>query len=203
VSGALTVSLADPGPVQLVARELETRLKQIFPEKYFVFAWMPAKADRTWFDRYIKRTPAIALGWDGIAPSMDNGRVFAGSMVFSLTCITKNAHSIQGRYYGDALSPGLLAMVRVAAVALQGWVVDPPDNPFCAQGAVQVAAVENIVPEEWVTDDTAVAALKLVIPYEENLPPGMEMDPAGPLELKVGWDFGDDITVNEIIGPIT
>jgi hypothetical protein len=202
VSGALTITLADPGPLQLMSLMLQQRVQAIFPPSYFGFAWMPAKADRNWFKRYVPRCPAAALGWNGVADK-DSAGVFAGIAHFTLALIVKNASSVQGRYLGDALGPGLMPMVRAATIALQGWVIDPPDNPFCAQGGVTVSAVANLYNEDWGDEDTAIAALELAVPYEETLPPGMEQVPAGPLALGITWNFDPQAPQIDSTGLVT
>lgn len=192
MSGTLTPALATPGPLEWMTAAIQARLQQAFPANLFGFAYMPAKADRAWFDKYLSRTPALALGWNGTQADSDEGRIFTGTAHWTLALITKNAGSVQARYVGDKLAPGLFAMARVATLMLHGFLIDPDGTPWTATGTIKVTAIGNLFNEEWGGEGTAIAALDLHVQYEEVPPPGLEQAASsGPLEMNIAWDFGE------------
>jgi hypothetical protein len=192
MSGAVTTALSQDGPLMWMGQAIEARLALAFPPAYFDFAWMPAKADRAWFKRYLRRTPAIALGWNGCQATSDDGGVFTAHAHWTVALITKNAAGPEARLMGDALAPGLFAMQRVATLMLHGWLIDPDGTPWTATGSTIVTAAGNLYNDEWGDEDTAICGLDLSVLYEETLPAGLIPSPSiGNLIDCITWDFGE------------
>jgi hypothetical protein len=190
--------LAQPGPLGWMMQEIQARVQQGFPPKYFDFEIMPQKADREWFNRSLKRTAFVALGWNG-TKAEGKGGVFGGEASFTLALITRNP-VISARYMGDALAPGLFAMVRVATLLLNGFDIEPAGTDWTPSSSIVVNGIGNLYNEDWGRSDIAVAALDLSMVYEEMLPPGLEQSPSGSLSLNLGWNFGGETVLTANIG---
>ena len=187
---AVTQPLADIGPLQWMAQELQARLQSAFPPSYFVFQFMPAKADRAWFKKYVTRYPAVLLGWTGVTGDKDDGGVFEGIAHWTVALVTKNSSNVQARYMGDTLAPGLFPMARIATIILHGYFINPADTPWSASNSAIVNAAGNIYNEDWGDEDTGVAALDVTVRFKETLPPGLEQAPSNALlETAITWNF--------------
>jgi hypothetical protein len=193
-----TGPLSDPGPIGWMMMGIQERLKAGFPANLFDHAMMPQKADRKWFERNFRRTALVAVGWNGTAAEGE-GAVFGGHANFTVALVTKNP-KIEGRYLGDALSPGLFGMLRVATLLLNNFVPKSASNSWSASRSSVVTSIGNIYTEEWGDENTAIGALDLSILYEETLVPGLEESPSGSLSLDCGWNFGGADLLTATIG---
>jgi hypothetical protein len=182
----------DPPPLAMMALALRERLQAAFPPAQFDFAFAPAKADKVWFKKYLRRGPGVALSWNGCQGTKDDGGVWEGTAHWSVLLFTKNGSGVLERYMGDALAPGLFAMTRVATLILHGWLINPSNSAWSAQGACVVNAMGNTYNDEWGDEDTAVSALDLTVLYDETLPPGLEAAPSAAfLQDNITWNFGE------------
>jgi hypothetical protein len=198
VSAQLLSTLAQPGPLGWMYSEIKGRVQQVFPSNLFDFSMMPKNPDRKWFSKYARRTPFLALGWQGVA-NEGEGAKFGGRAHWTLAMVVKNS-DVEARYMGDALSPGLFAMVRVATLALNGFLPNPPNTDWSAERSIVVSALGNLFEGDWGDDEMAIAGLDLHCVYEEQLVPGLEQSPAASLVLDCGWKFGDATVLNATIG---
>ena len=180
--------LVGEGPLHFTARALQARLQLLFPPNYFDWHWLDGKIGKTQWDRLTRRCPSVCLGFAGVTPSASNGLAFEGKSHWFLALVTRNEGGPQARLLGDRLAPGILSVVRAATVALNGFVINPPDTPWCASGAVEVTDISALTSDDWTSEALAAVGINLAVPYEEVLPPGLDT-PNRLDALSITWSF--------------
>jgi hypothetical protein len=165
---------AGEGPLHCTARALQQWLQLVFPANYFDWHWLDGKIGKTQWAALTRRCPTVALGFAGVAPERENADVFVGKSHWFLALVTRNTGGPQARLLGDKLAPGILSIVRAATVALNGFVIDPPDTPWSASGAVEITDVAALTSDDWIDEALAASGISLSVPYEETLLPGLD-----------------------------
>lgn len=181
-------AVTDEGPLHFTARALQQRLQFVFPPQRFDWHWLDGKIGKTQWAALTRRCPTIALGFAGITPSRDNATAFMGHSHWFLALATKNPDSPKARMLGDRFAPGILSLTRAATIAVNGFVINPPDTPWAASGAVEITDIAALTSEDWVDEALAAVGISLSVPYEEMLPPGLDT-PNHFDALQVTWNF--------------
>jgi hypothetical protein len=180
--------VAGEGPLHFTARALQARLQQVFPPRQFDWHWLDGKIGKQQWGVLTRRPPAVCLGWAGVTPGAEMGEVFEAHSHWFLALVTKNAGGPGPRMLGDKLAPGILSLARAATLALNGFVIDPPDTPWAASGAVRITDVAALTSDDWVDEALAAAGVSLSVPYQEMLPPGLDT-PNHFDALAITWAF--------------
>lgn len=176
------------GPLHFTARALKARLQGVFPAAGFDWHWLDGKIGKNQWGNLTRKTPSVCLGFAGVTPDASNGEVFAGKSHWFLALVTKNPGGPGPRLLGDRVAPGILALSRAATLALNGFVVDPPDTPWSATGAVEITDLSALTSDDWVDEALAAVGISFSVPYEERLPPGL--DTVNHFDaLKITWTF--------------
>ena len=151
----MTVSIVTPGPLATAALALQARVQAIFPPEKFTFGWVPARVTRETWKTLTRRTPFIGIGWTDLKHD-STGRLWSGSGRWTVFLATKNASGNAGRYFGDALAPGLFSEVEAAVACLHGMTIK-------GVGSVEVSSASNMAIEGWDDEDMMLAMLDLEI----------------------------------------
>lgn len=180
--------LSTDGRLPAMADALAARLKGIFPTSHFAHQIVPAgMTPKVWSD-LTARTPFIGLGWRGVEPDPNSGRLFRGRAEWTVFAVVRNPSSPRARLLGDATAPGTIGMAQVAAAWLHGWHV-----PDC--GPIEVQGIAALSADGWKDEAAEVTALNIRVPFtlvgleqlEDFLRLGVtwEFDPAGngPVDL--------------------
>ena len=181
-------AFADEGPLHFIGRALGERLRRVFPEPKFDHQILDGKLTKSQWSRLTRRTPTVALGWGGITPDPRSPGLFHATSHWFLALITRNEAGPRQRLLGDRLAPGTLSMVRAAVLALNGYVIDPPDTPWAASGAVCIHALTPLYDDAWVDEALSVAGIELSVEYDEALP--LALDTPNNLDaIQFNWAF--------------
>jgi len=186
------------GPLHFTARALQARLQSVFPAARFDWHWLDGKIGKTQWGALTRRCPSICLGFAGVTPSPQNGEKFEGKSHWYLALVTRNAGGPMARLLGDKAAPGILAVTRAATVALNGFVIDPPDTPWAASGAVEITDVSALTSDDWTDEALAAVGISLTVPYEETLLPGLDT-PNHFDALQVTWSFTPTASWTDIL----
>ncbi len=170
------------GPLLDCCNALQARLKAFFPPAHFEHQVVPAKLTPAVWASLTRRTPMIGLGWGGVRPKRDNGRLFAGDALWTVFLVTKNSNSPVARLLGDALGAGQLGVAQVAVVALQGFT-----SP--GLGTTAVTDVGNVSAENLAEENTAITAINIEVPMTLTIAGDRGLDNF--LRVYVQWQFPD------------
>lgn len=189
------LSILDPGPLQLMGDALTTRLKLVFPPARFQHDIVPAHLNAKEWRRLTHRTPFIGLGWNDIEANPEGGRPFDGHARWTVFLVTKNARGTHERYWGDALAPGLFAMVHAAIAVLNGYTI--PDI-----GTAEATRSANLYAEGWDDDAMAMASIDLSVGISFGLADILSAPADMGLfhTLGISWDFPPSAATSQ--GPI-
>ena len=146
-------TLASVNPITLQAAALEARLGVLFPASKFDFAYLPASLTVKAWTQALRRFPAVALQFAGLAVDAASGRLATITATWQVYLLTTNASGPKARLLGDALGPGLAGMMALAVAALHGLQV--PDA-----GAATIGGV-NTLGAEWLDEAVAAAGVTL------------------------------------------
>lgn len=181
--------MADPlqilltqSPLAAIDREIEARLKGLFPEKQFDHVVLPPRLTPAVWEQLTRRTPCIARGWAGITPSKGNARGFNGEADFAVWLVVRHDRPLDQLRGADA-KPGLYGLTAMTVALLQGHTVPQV-------GSIQVTACEHTFAEGFNDERTAIVALSLKVAFNlyDTLDPGAIDDF---LRLGVTWpEFG-------------
>jgi hypothetical protein len=177
-------NLITAGPLHDAHAALVARLAAFFPPAQFASAEVPARLTPQGWARILRRTPFVGLGWRGVAPDRQVGRLLRGQSQWAVFLSVRNEHALGARLTGTPQGPGLYGMVQVAAAALHGWTI-------AGLGAVAMTGIENVTIDGWDDEATAIAALTLDIGFALDHPAAV----AGLDEfLRAGavWEFDAD-----------
>lgn len=109
-------------PISAVAKAIENRLREFFPEKKWDFRHVPAALTLTEFKSHISRNPLLALAFRSLPPASNSGRIFQGDIQLGLTIVVMNPNTANGaRFFGDQHGPGLFPSLATVVGALNGW----------------------------------------------------------------------------------
>ncbi|GGG30987.1 hypothetical protein GCM10010964_18660 [Caldovatus sediminis] len=180
--------LTTDGPLLRAQRQIQARLRAFFPEAQFAHAVVPANLSPRGWDALTRRTPFVGLGWRGLRPDAQNGRLLRGSAQWTVFLIARNLGAPAARLEGDRLGPGLLGMVQVAALALHGFTILGPEPARTAVGTVLVEEVAHLQADHWQDEAAAVAGLNLSLGCALADP--AELDDF--LRLGAAWHFDGD-----------
>lgn len=112
--------LINAGPLLDAFEGLQARLKALFPASHFGFGVVAGQLTPEGWKRLVQRTPWVGIGYRGVQPDPGSARQFKGKAEFTVFVVAKNERSGLARLAGDTLGPGVLGMVQVATLALQG-----------------------------------------------------------------------------------
>lgn len=169
------------GPLFDMHTALQTRLKTVFPPAIFEHQTVPARLTRDVWDKLVRRTPMVGLGWGGLRPEADAGRHLSGAALWTAFLVLKNAHSPLARLRGDAMGLGQLGMAQVACAVLQGFSI--PDV-----GVVRVTDVANIAAENLAEENTAIVGVTFEVRFT-LVPAPAAGDLQDFLRMQVQWQF--------------
>jgi hypothetical protein len=114
--------VAAPDVFTELSKAIEARLRLAFAADKWHFEIVPDPMTVQEFERLTGMTPMLALAWRKFTQSAQ-GRAPSGDVTMGLTVIVKNQAGRPGRFYGDALGPGLFPAVRAAITMLHGYSV--------------------------------------------------------------------------------
>ncbi|WP_431281657.1 hypothetical protein ACQW02_19925 [Humitalea sp. 24SJ18S-53] len=156
--------LVTGGPLIAMHDAIVARLREVFPTNKFTHGFVDSRLTPVEWGDLMRLKPFVGLGWGGARPSDANGRRMSATAEWTVFLATGNSAGPTQRYAGDTQGPGLLAMVQVAAGALQGMVVRPPRarEPV---GTVEVSGISNLVIDGFQEKNTAIAGIDLRIPF--------------------------------------
>jgi hypothetical protein len=181
-----------PGPITIISRAIEARLRQVMPPNKFTYQWLPAKMDKTVWDLLIRRTPSVSLEYLGFERA-ENASTLMGTALWNVWLAVKNIRSAEAGLFGDDLTPqGALIVHQVAMVALHGMVVP-------GAGTVVVVKAEPASLKD--RDDPGVFTVfitlkvdRLGIALTDLL--GADIINAGTVLTEViSWSFGDSAEI--------
>ena len=186
--------MSDLGPLHYIVDALQEQLKLVFPERLFTHDLMPGRLDKAEWERLVRREPFVGLGFLGVPPRSDDGRVFEGTAQISVLLVTKNAGVVRARFFGDGLGPGLFEMLHVAIAALHGFTINPDGTLWEAQGTARVKQAANVATPDWVAAHIAIAELMVEVPFQLTLPEALSGNgnPGDLTTIAASWNFQAD-----------
>ncbi len=184
----MTVASINPGPLSLIGTALQAQLQVAFPPSYFEFSFMPPRLTAQEWERLVRRTPFIGLGWNDIDATNNGGSLFKGESHWTVFAVVTNQASVGGRYYGDQQGVGLFQVLQAAIAVLNGFTIKNV-------GTCLVKKVSNAYAEGWNKENIAMAAIDVAVNL--TLSPaatlvGPEMTPGTFKQLGIDWMFSPD-----------
>lgn len=147
--------LLDGDVITQAMRDLIARLKIAYPEPVFRHDLIPPGANKATWQRLLRTNGTVLVGWNGWTPNKDNGRQFAGDLVFPIVIVMRHA-TIEGLFFGTGglSGPGLMGMAAMGISMLHGG--------FRSEAAGTCKIHQCAVPAtaDWVEDHMAVVALE-------------------------------------------
>ncbi|ABS69713.1 hypothetical protein Xaut_4492 [Xanthobacter versatilis] len=107
-------------PISEIHRAIEPLLRPYFERGIWVIEPVPFPMSLDEFKRLMRATPWIGIAWREFAVDTNAGRSLMGQHQLALTIVAKNAAGLDGRFFGDRLSPGLYPSLVTAAAVLHG-----------------------------------------------------------------------------------
>ena len=148
------------GPIIEIGEAIAERLKFAFPPERFTHEFLPAKLDARQWDKLLRRTPFVGLGFADNEPKLDSSNHFTGAVTWAVFLGTRNESGPRARFYGDKQAPGVLQMMQVAVAALQGHTLKADGVKL---GTVYAVRAANAFAEEWKDDAVAMVQLGLSV----------------------------------------
>lgn len=181
----MTVASINPGPLSLIGAGLQKQLQLAFPPAFFEFSFMPPRLTAQEWERLVRRTPFIGLGWNDVDATRNAGTLFKGESHWTVFVVVTNQSSVGARYYGDAQGVGLFQVVQAAIAVLNGHTVP-------GVGTCLVTKAANAYAEGWNKENIAMAAIDLAV--NVTMSPGAtligpDVTPATFKQLGIGWEF--------------
>ena len=190
-------AFAFEGPLHFMARAIQHRLLRVFPAARFDHQLLDGRITKAQWARLTRRTPTVALGWAGVTPDRLAGNIFHGTAHWMVALVTRNEGGPTQRLLGDKLAPGVLALVRAAVLALEGYLIDPPDTPWAASGSIAVTNVSALYDDGWTDEALSVAGVELSVEYDEALPPALDT-PNDLDAIAASWNFAPNGAWNDL-----
>lgn len=178
--------LITSGPLITAFTAIEERLKTFFPTSHFGHGVVPSQLTPQVWARLVQRTPWIGIGWSGVQPDPASGRQFKGKDQITVFCVVKNEGGPRARLLGDSKGPGILGLVQMATLALQGMEVP-------GVGHIEVIGTATLQVDGWRDEAAEVAGVSCTVNFALSDPRALEDF----LRLGVQWEF-DPTT-----GPVT
>lgn len=175
--------LSAEGPLFTADRAIRARLTEVFPPTRFVHATLNTAVTREEWTRVVRRTPFIGLTWLGAAPDSTSGRLLRMRATWRLLLVVGNGDPAM-RLTGDRFSPGLYAMVQVAAAALHGMPIGGDD--LRGAGTLEVTEAVALASEGWADEAEAIAGITLASAFTLLGTPGSLDDL---LRMRGSWAF--------------
>jgi hypothetical protein len=175
--------LLTEGPLNGALAGLEARLRAFFPPSHFHYAVVPGQLTPEVWRRLVQRTPWVGLGFRGVRPDPASARGFKGKALFTVFACVKNERSPAARLTGDAQGPGMLGMLQVATLALQG-------HELRDIGLVEVTNIASLQVEGWRDEAAEVAGIEVTVNFA--LTDMRALDDF--LRLAVQWEFTPPLT---------
>lgn len=182
-----TLVIRDDGPLERIARAMRARLELAFPQERFVHHYLPDRISLAWWQRIMKKTPVVGIGWAKFSPhARAPGKLFTGEVMFPVYLVISNPRGIEERYFGDRMAPGLLKMVRAAIAVLHG-------APVPGVGTLQVADCSNAHAENYDEEGMALAMIDVTCTAGLSVSGALDVPPAPTLqEVDITWSFAGD-----------
>jgi len=194
-------SIAMPGPIAGMGLAIERRLKFAFPETKFSHDFVPARLDAAAWDKLLRRTPFVGLGFAQMEPHGAAGRGFNGSAHWVVFLVTRNEAGAKSRFFGDKLAPGVLQMMQVGIAMLQG-------HTLCGEDGVRIGTIadlraENSYAEDWKSDAAAMIALAFSVPISFGVTEALADVDVGLLDgASVTWSFDGTALIENPTGGV-
>ncbi|MBR0643990.1 hypothetical protein [Plastoroseomonas hellenica] len=147
------------GPLLDAHALLQERLKLFFPTSHFVHQDIPARVTIEMWNTLLRRTPFVGLCWVGITPRPAIGRLFAGSMRWTVYLASRNENSVTARQGPPATDPALFGMVQAGWLALHGLTV--PNV-----GTTAIHSIGNLTADRWTDQAASLVGIDVDIPFE-------------------------------------
>ena len=153
--------LIQGGPVAMMHRDLQARLRQAFPPEQFEHRTMPARLTPEGWSRFTQRTPVVGLGWVKMTPVQNRAvrpRVWSGHAHWMIFLVCRNPRE-DAQLLGDTLGVGMAGMLAVATAALHG-------HSIAGIGGAEVGEGGQAYSDGWANADLAQAALNVSVPFD-------------------------------------
>jgi hypothetical protein len=187
MSGGLTI--VAPGPLADLARRLEERLMQFFPEKQFGRpVWLPGQLTVNEWNALVKRTPCLAICFEGMSRSESQSDL-SGPVGWKIVVATKHPDP-RARLHGDALTPGLFTLLGAAAAAVHGYGMPG--------GTARVKDMTHAQIEGLTVENVAIGVVDVLVNFDmpfNAVVSGDDTVAADLTDLAVQWSFDGGATI--------
>lgn len=191
----MTSATRTHAPIRNMYPELVERLRLAFPAETFTICRVPQQLSADAFADLVRDAPVIGIGWRGIRPDANSGRVLKGSGLWRLLLIYKSSGANELRFSGDQFGWGIDDMADVAAVIMHGWTLD-------GIGACSVTDVQAVVADGYAKDDIELAQIDFEVSFTVPSALLSVKDPADLSALGLAWTANNSTTtVTETIDP--
>ena len=193
-----TFSIAMPGPIAAMGEAIAARLRFAFPPAKFSHDFVPARLDDPLWQRLLRRTPFVGLGFVQLEPHNSSSRAFVGAAHWAVFLVTRNEAGPRPRFFGDKLAPGVLQMMQVGVALLQGHTLFGEDGS--AIGTIAEVRAENSYAETWKDDTAAMVMLTFAVPISFGVTEALADVDVGLLDgAGVAWSFdaGASVALSE------
>lgn len=187
------IFVAEGGPLAKAGEAIRARLELAFPPAKFEHHWMPARLDREVWEQLTRRTPMIAVGFNGFRKPETISSLNVISE-WSVYVTTKNPSGQRNVLFGDKLAPGQLDLAGIGAAILHGFTIP-------AIGTIQVQSVANAMVEDYKEAGLSITAIELAVPVDLSLAKvlrGAGLRPETLTGEAIQWSF-DGATVTDDI----
>jgi hypothetical protein len=175
--------LLTDGPLHGAFAGLEARLRSFFPASHFGFGVVSGQLTPDGWRRLVQRTPWVGIGFRGVQPDPNSARAFKGKALFTVFVCVKNERSPAARLSGDAQGPGVLGMVQVATLALQG-------HELRDIGHIEVTNSQVLQVDGWRDEAAELVGIEVTVNFALTDFRAQEDF----LRLGVQWDFEPPLT---------
>jgi hypothetical protein len=163
----LDTLLSSGGPLVATRTALDERLKAIFDEDTFTHDFVSARLSTAEWHELVRRAPLVALGWGGLNPKENTGRLFHGRSEWTVVLAVKNEGGALPLHVGDALGHGLFHVVQAAVAGLHGMnILDV--------GVVEVTGASNLVVKDLEAENIGLVGVDLRV--ATSVPPMLNRD---------------------------
>ena len=143
------------GPLALLFRAIDGRLKELFDPDIYSHVVIPPRASARDWEDLTQRAPMVGLGWMACRPSERAGATFRGDAQFALILLTRQ-NAGQDAYFGDGRLPGVLGLGTVAAMGLHAFRID-------GIGSCRVQQLAAAGDQGWIPDGMASVQLQITV----------------------------------------
>ena len=183
-------ALVSGAPISTALRAVMERLKTAFAAVPGVtYEYMPPRPTKADWDKVQLRCPAVAVGWQSFSPNANVGATYSGAIDIAVFVLSKQMRR-EALYFGDGTVPGVLGLSAIAIRMLHGFSV-------AGVGSCMVRHTAAAMEADWLSQDTAMAALLVSIPNVEFA------DPALALQLNDFLRLGETMVTDAVPAPQT